>query len=93
MVYCNDVECFLHTVRILYNRSDGVLFVNKKVNKSEKSLRIITKLWYQRSFNSLCNSVYVEETYRNLKVILDTNHMMTVCGVLKVLAVLLGLQF
>ena len=93
LVYCHNVTGLVAAMGKDYNASDWRLFIDS----SKRSLKAVL-LFNGTKIASLPvgHSVAMKETYANMKVLLDkldyTAHNWLICGDLKMIAILLGMQ-
>ena len=93
LVFCNNVEGLVNQMGQKYDPTEWRLFIDS----SNRSLKGVL-LHNGNEFASLpvAHSVQMKETYANMKTLLDElkydQHQWLICGDLKVIALLLGLQ-
>lgn len=93
LVYCNDVESLLESFGLTHHPDEWRLFIDS----SKRSLKAVL-LHVGNKYPSipLAHAANMKETYESMKLVLDMiqyeKHLWHVCGDLKVIALLLGLQ-
>jgi len=93
LVYCHDISNLFDSLGLQYKSSDWRLFIDA----SKRSLKAVL-LHNSNIYSSVpvCHSVLMKETYDNLRIILNklnyNMHEWAICGDLKVIGILLGLQ-
>ena len=93
LVYCKNIRDLVNQLGTVYNSSECRLFIDS----SNRSLKGVL-LHNGNTLASLpvAHSVQMKETYENMKILLDNlkydEYQWFICGDLKVIAILLGLQ-
>ena len=93
LVYCNNIEGLITSMGIAYDANQWRLFIDS----SKCSMKAVL-LFNGNTVSSLpvAHSVTLKETYENMKLLLSSlnyeQHKWLICGDLKVIAIILGLQ-
>lgn len=93
LVYCGDVNGLVSHMGMTYNATEWRLFIDS----SKRSLNAVL-LYNGNTVASLpiAHSVTLKETYENVKILLTSvkydEHKWLICGDLKIIAIILGLQ-
>lgn len=92
-VYCNNIEELVHELGIDYDPTEWRLFIDSS-NKSLKA--VLLHNGNQVSSVPVGHSVHLSENYENMRLMLNflkyDDHDWLICGDLKVVALLLGMQ-
>jgi hypothetical protein len=93
LVYCNDVRGLITTMSCTYDPNEWRLFIDS----SKRSLKaVLLHNGNELASLPLAHSVHLKETYDDMKHLLNAiryeDHKWLVCGDLKMVAILLGLQ-
>ena len=93
IVYCSNVECLFHELKEKYDPSEWRLFIDSFV----RSLKAV--LLHNGNIKHsipIAHSVHLNESYENIKIILEkiqyNDHQWSICGDLKIIGILMGLQ-
>ena len=93
LVYCSDVNGLVSHMGMTYNATEWRLFIDS----SKRSLKAVL-LYNGNAVASLpiAHSVTLKESYENVKILLTSvkydEHKWMICGDLKIIAIILGLQ-
>lgn len=93
LVYCNNIEGLVTSMGIDYDANQWRLFIDS----SKRSMKAVL-LFNGNKVSSLpvAHSVTLKENYDNMKLLLSSlnydQHQWLICGDLKVIAIILGLQ-
>jgi len=93
LVFCNDIDGLVTYMGIPYNANQWRLFIDS----SKRSMKAVL-LFNGNAIASLpvAHSVTLKETYENVKLLLTSlnynKHNWLICGDLKIIAMILGLQ-
>jgi hypothetical protein len=92
LVYCTDIDKVMAALRQDHKTDEWRLFVDS----SKHSLKAVLHNGNKHPSIPIAYAVHMKETYKNMKNLLDkinyNKHCWNICGDLKTLAVLLGMQ-
>ncbi|XP_076039030.1 uncharacterized protein LOC143024134 [Oratosquilla oratoria] len=93
LMYCNDVKGLIEALGVPYQPSEWRLFIDS----SSRSLKaVLLNIGNKMASVPIGHSVQLTESYKNMKVLINTikysNHNWLICGDLKVVCLLLGMQ-
>jgi len=93
MVFCHDIVCLFKGLKQEHNPSDWQLFIDS----SWWSLKaLLLHNGNSKPSIPVAHSVHVKESYGNMKILLEAVqsnvHQWNICGDLKVIGMLMGMQ-
>lgn len=93
LVYCSDIKGLIETLGVGYQPSEWRLFIDS----SSRSLKVVL-LYNGNTLSSVPvgHSIQLTESYDNMETVLDaikySDHQWKICGDLKVITLILGMQ-